>query len=188
MVRGHGAEAVVVPAGRVVADIGADVLKLAARGDQVVVIARQPEAGADIRAQPCPSGAVVQMRGKALKPLHQVRQVVRFVCRARVDADHGMEVIGHHDERIAPRLGVTREQPLPAAHDLQPQRIQFAPAVRDDAEHRLVLRHLHGGEEPAVRVVDVGVAERIGHDAVSSCGSDARSFDQLARHLSDCFR
>jgi len=147
---GHGAEAVVIPAGRVVTDIGAHVLQLAARGDQIVVIARLPEAGADIRTLTRPDCGEVEVRRIAFEPLHQVRQVVRSVCRARVDADHGMEVIGHHDERIAPRLGVTREQPLPAAHDLQPQRIQFAPAVRDDAEHRLVPRHLHGDEEPAV--------------------------------------
>lgn len=70
-----------------------------------------------------------------------------------------MEMVGHHDERIAVGFRVALEHALPTGLDPPPQRVQLALPARDDAKHRLVVRHLRGDEEPAIRVIDGGVAE-----------------------------
>ena len=118
-------------------------------------------AGADVAVPD--AGGVVFMRGEALEALEQIREVVRLVRGAGVDAQDGMEVVGHHDPGVTPGLRVALEQSLPAGHHPSPQLVEFAPAARDHPGLALVVRHLRSDEEPAVAVVDRGVSERVGH-------------------------
>ncbi len=209
MVGCHGAEAVAVPMGGVVLDVGADVFEFRAGGDQVIVVARLPEAGADVGAVPRPCHGVVFVRGEALEALEQIGEVVGLVPGPLVDAEHGVEVIRHHDKRVAPGFGVAFEQAIPTFAHLFSERITCTRPIGNDAEHRLVARHLDGDEEPALGVVDVRVAERIGHGASGGCRRIQRAreeaaswrpmglliasclndgFDQLAWLSANCFR
>ena len=109
------------------------------------------------------AGGMVFMRGEAFEALEQIGEVVRLVRGAGVDAQDGMEMVGHHDPGVAPGFGMALEQAFPAGRHQPPQLVEFAPATRDHPELALVVRHLRSDEEPAPGVVDVRVAKRIGH-------------------------
>ena len=93
--------------------------------------------------------------------------MVWFIIRSRVDTDDGVKMVGHHAVFIAIGLRVTHEHPLPGTSDLPPQLVQFAPVICNHTKNRLILRHLKCDEEPSVGVIDVMVAEWVGHGVLS---------------------
>ena len=103
----------------------------------------------------------VDIAGAALESAKEKAKVMLFVRRPEPNSHNRMEVVGHYDKLVKLQLWVLRRHLAPVFLDPAPELVQLASGTHDCAEYRLVVRCLPRDEEPAVAIVDVGVAKRL---------------------------